>query len=1192
MAPSLTLSGTRAWRGVALAMAGVALCLLWLPLASAQWTAPCPGFPPPANDDFANAQVITVPFTGTGDSNCATMENGEHDPGYTIGQSVWFDWAPAFNGTATVETCNSGFDTVIAVYDTATAAGPDLDNNDQASAGPCAWTNQSYLEWPCVAGTTYHIQLSTYFGSGLFPINNGGPYEIRVSGCDYDPNGPPPPTPPCTTSGPANDCFASPIAITATPYTNSQSTANTGTEPGEPSPCGGMASTVWYEWTSPSSGLVTVDTGGSGYDTVLAAYTGTTVATLTNLDCNDDAIGLQSRIQFYCDEGVTYRIQVGGYFGAQGSMTLNVGNCVPIPPACDPVTQTIAPRGTATVRAFGGIGPHSWSVAPSAGVTPASGTGSTFTATYNPAGSYAVTLTDSTGATATCTVNVVPPGCGYTVYNPVPYDFVDLTGVGTGLLHQDDTAIGVSLPFTFNFCGVDYTDVVTSSNGYVCLGASPPTWCGQYWNNGGLPNAGNPHPAVFGYFSDLYASLCSSTTSSSCTSWAVQGNSPDRVFIYMEKGVDYCCSGNGGPVSMEIKLFERSNCIEVHYEDAQDPWGYGAMAGYQDASGAAGFQTFWTGPGPTLVGTAWRACPIPPLTANDDAYLLNEDQPEQALNVTGNDINSYPGGITITDVGPTLLGTTRVADEEILYTPNRDANGVETFTYTITNTNQEEHTGTVTVVLQAVNDVPAFDALPLTILATPGEGTRIVPGWATDVTHGPSTATDEQAQAITWLVTSNTNAGLFLGEPEVLRSLTADATAPSGATSGSFALLSFTPSGASGTAVVCFAARDGGGTATVTNTWGVPAAGVDTTPYKRCIEIVENAAPIAYFEPASKSVRPGVRLAFDSCPAPAPRCSHDPDGALSNYLWEFGDGATSGMTAPFHAFAAPGAYKVRLTVWDAYGVFDTHEETITVAWGESAPVGEGEAASAAAPLAVAGADRTVLEGTRVQLAGEQRGGSPLTSFSWVQVAGPAIELGDAASATATFVAPVLAGTDPVDLLFSLRVSDEGRTSAPDYVTVHVVSGNSPPVAKAPQALEVEPGTVVSLDGTTSADADATDSITYSWVQVRSDEEPLVALDGADKATATFTAPAEPVVLRFRLTVTDGKATSQDHATVYVRPAAAQPVEAQPEASRPDAGLAAVHARGMDALPLLWGASVFVAVAALAVVLVIRSSRKA
>jgi hypothetical protein len=1189
MAPSLMLNGTRVWRGVALAMVGGALALLTLPLASAQWTAPCPGFPPPANDDFANAQVISaVPFAGNGDSNCATMENGEYDPGYTIGQSVWFDWTPAFNGTATVETCNSGFDTVIAVYDTATAAGPDLDNNDQASAGPCAWTNQSYLEWPCVAGTTYHIQLSTYFGSGLFPINNGGPYEIRVSGCDYDPNGPPPPTPPCTTSGPANDCFASPIAVTATPYTNSQSTMNTGTEPSEPSPCGGMASTVWYEWTSPSSGQVTVDTGGSGYDTVLAAYTGTTLPALTTMACNDDAIGLQSRIQFFCDEGVTYRIQVGGYYGAQGSMTLNVGDCLPIPPTCDPVSQTIAPRGTATVRAFGGVAPHSWSVAPSAGVTASSWTGNTFTATYNPVGSYAVTLTDSTGATATCTVNVVPPGCGYTVYDNIPYDFVDLTGVGTGLAHGDDTTIGVSLPFVFEFCGVEYSDVVTSSNGFLCLGASPPTWCGQYWSNGPLPTTSNPYPAVFAYWADLYASNCSSSGPTSCTMWDVQGTAPDRVFLYMAKDEDFFAGP--GSVSFEIKLFERTNCIEVHYLDVSDPYGYLVTAGYQD--GGAGYTYASTAPGFSRTATAWRACPIPPLTANDDAYVLNEDQPEQALDVTRNDVNSYPGGITITAVSPTVLGTTRIADEDILYTPHPHANGVETFTYNITNTNLEEHTGTVTVVVQAVNDVPGFDAAPLTVLATPAEGTRTVPGWATDVTPSPPTAADEGSQAVAWQVSSNTNPGLFLGEPEVLRSISAASTVTSGATDGSFGLLRFTPSGASGRATVCFVARDDGGAATVTNTWGVPATGVDTTPDERCVEVIENAAPVAYFEPASRTVRPGARLAFDSCPAPAPRCSHDPDGAITNYLWEFGDGDTSSMTMPLHAFMTTGTYKVRLTVWDSYGVFDTHEETVTVAWGESAPLGEdGRGESAPAPLADAGDDRTVVEGSNVQLSGGQRGGSPLATFAWVQVAGPTVALANADQAAPSFVAPPLSGTAPVDLLFALRVADEGRTSAPDYVTVHVVSGNSPPVAKAPQALEVAPGAAVALDGTQSGDADATDSITYSWVQVRSDGEPLVALDGADRATATFTAPAEPVVLRFRLTVTDGKATSQDHATVYVRPAAAQPVEAQPEASRPDTSLAAVHARGIDVAPILWGATAFVVVAALAVALVMRSSRK-
>ena len=55
-----------------------------------------------------------------------------------------------------------------------------------------------------------------------------------------------------------------------------------------PARLGGAAS-VWFKWTAPASGDVTVDTIGSSYDTVLGLYTGSARHALTLIDENDDA---------------------------------------------------------------------------------------------------------------------------------------------------------------------------------------------------------------------------------------------------------------------------------------------------------------------------------------------------------------------------------------------------------------------------------------------------------------------------------------------------------------------------------------------------------------------------------------------------------------------------------------------------------------------------------------------------------------------------------------------------------------------------------------------------------------------------------------------------------------------------------------------------------------------------------------
>jgi PKD repeat protein len=68
----------------------------------------------------------------------------------------------------------------------------------------------------------------------------------------------------------------------------------------------------------------------------------------------------------------------------------------------------------------------------------------------------------------------------------------------------------------------------------------------------------------------------------------------------------------------------------------------------------------------------------------------------------------------------------------------------------------------------------------------------------------------------------------------------------------------------------------------------------------------------------------GLSCAFDSS------ASADPDGSLTGYAWDFGDGQTSTAANPSHTYAAPGSYNVRLTVTDNQGVTDRENGTVTV----------------------------------------------------------------------------------------------------------------------------------------------------------------------------------------------------------------------------------------------------------------------
>src|SRR5205814_7267214 len=90
------------------------------------------------------------------------------------------------------------------------------------------------------------------------------------------------------------------------------------TETGEPYHGGNIGGkTVWWTWTAPSAGSVTINTSGSSFDTLLGVYTGTSVSGLTTVVSNDDIGGgvLQSRVTFNAVVGTTYRIAVDGYNG-------------------------------------------------------------------------------------------------------------------------------------------------------------------------------------------------------------------------------------------------------------------------------------------------------------------------------------------------------------------------------------------------------------------------------------------------------------------------------------------------------------------------------------------------------------------------------------------------------------------------------------------------------------------------------------------------------------------------------------------------------------------------------------------------------------------------------------------------------------------------------------------------------------
>ncbi len=188
------------------------------------------------------------------------------------------------------------------------------------------------------------------------------------------------------------------------------------------------------------------------------------------------------------------------------------------------------------------------------------------------------------------------------------------------------------------------------------------------------------------------------------------------------------------------------------------------------------------------------------------------------------------------------------------------------------------------------------------------------------------------------------------------------------------------------------------------------------------------------------------------------------------------------------------------------------------------------------PIADAGMDREAVVGDSVTLdaSGSSDSDGEIRRYRWVQVWGPRVRLSDRRSPAARFTAPEV--TKPTELTFILKVTDDRRARDKDLVVITILPGvtSAPPVAHAGMDQTVDEDTVVSLDGSASADPD-NDITSYSWVQTAGSS---VALTNDNSVVASFTAPSLVVAetLNFQLTVTDAEGNvASDSIAVTVEP---------------------------------------------------------
>ncbi len=173
------------------------------------------------------------------------------------------------------------------------------------------------------------------------------------------------------------------------------------------------------------------------------------------------------------------------------------------------------------------------------------------------------------------------------------------------------------------------------------------------------------------------------------------------------------------------------------------------------------------------------------------------------------------------------------------------------------------------------------------------------------------------------------------------------------------------------------------------------------------------------------------------------------------------------------------------------------------------------------PTANAGPDLTVNGGQIITLdgSGSSDQDSGTLSYLWQQTDGPEVALFDPGSPQSGFIAPQ-AGSAAASLRFRLTVTNNYGLKSTDTCFVNVTPADETPKAVAGPAQTVMPGSVVTLDGSSSS-VSGSGIASYRWRQARG--KPMT-LSNPASATPFFTASDAGLYgypLTFMLIVEDG-----------------------------------------------------------------------
>ncbi len=362
----------------------------------------------------------------------------------------------------------------------------------------------------------------------------------------------------------------------------------------------------------------------------------------------------------------------------------------PAPPVVvNPTSATYCVPGAPITITATGAATYTWGPATGLSAT----TGGTVDASPLAPTTYTVTGTDGIGCTATATVSIAvsempivssvtatPPSvclggnsqlavstgltglAGYNLTNitfaPVPTPGsgvttlcsggVAVTPLSSGSL-DDGGWMAQTIPFNFSFFGTSYSSFAVSTNGFVFLGAGPPSTYTGYSNT--FPSVWAAMPCVGAVYSDLNLSTGSIT-------YFTTGTAPNRKLVINWTGAVYYYSS--GSLTTQVILYESSNFVEVHTTNAT---GYNsAVESIQNATGTVAYpvsgrnNTIWTVSTPDAY--RWAPAGGPITFAWSPATFLNNTTIYNPLASSITSSTTYT--VTATNAGCSATGTVSV----------------------------------------------------------------------------------------------------------------------------------------------------------------------------------------------------------------------------------------------------------------------------------------------------------------------------------------------------------------------------------------------------------------------------------------------------------------------------------------------------------------------------------------------------